>query len=264
MKTIAETLKELGDKKAFIPYLTAGDPKLESTQKFLFALAKGGSSIIELGIPFSDPMADGPTIQKAMDRALKEVSSLDQVFNLVKNSREKGLNTPILLFSYLNPILQYGIEAFAKKARKSGAQGVLIVDLTPEEGKKIKYSFKKYDLEIIFLASPTTEEKRLSLIDELADPFIYYVSRAGVTGIGQEISSTLGSEIKKIKKIVKKPLMVGFGISNADQAKEVAQYADGVVIGSALVKIIEEGKDSKETAEKIFKFTKTITDTLNK
>jgi len=246
-------------KKLFIPYIVAGDPNITVTGDFLVALEKAGAAIIELGVPFSDPVADGPTIQRASERALSKNTTLLEILDLVRHLRKsKSLTVPVVLFSYFNPIFKMGLEEFTAKAEKSGISGVLTVDLPPEEAEEYVASLSAHNIETIFLASPTTSESRLKLVDKNSSGFVYYVSRLGVTGAKKDISDTLSQEIANLKKFVKKPIAIGFGISTPAQAKTVSQYADAVVVGSALVDLIEKNPDPEKAIVAISTFTKEI------
>lgn len=248
MISIKDTFLNLKEKnqKAFIPYVTAGDPDFELSKKIVKTLVACEVDIIELGVPFSDPIADGPTNQKASERALINNFSLDDVFRLVKELREDGVKTPIVLFTYLNPIFNIGFESFAKKAKLNGVSGSIILDLPPEESDEYIKAMTDNGLETIFLSSPTTSSERLALIQKYSSGFVYYVSRVGVTGAKTSISDTIEEEITKVKSIIKKPLAVGFGVSNPEQAKTLAKYGDGVVVGSSIVKIIENNHKNPE------------------
>jgi len=230
------------DRAVFVPYITAGDRGLETTGESLRALEAAGAGVVELGVPFSDPIADGKTNQLAAERALKEGTTLSGILDLVKKEREGGLKVPVVLFSYYNPILRAGKE-FATNAVAAGVDGVLVVDLPPEEAGEHKSACKDAGLSTIFLASPTTTDERLGPIGEASTGFIYYVSRLGVTGTQKSLSKTLEGDLKRLKGKVDRPVAVGFGISTPEQAREVAQLAEGVVVGSALVKLFEDGKD---------------------
>ncbi len=225
---------------AFIPYITAGDPNLEATADFVESLAKAGADIVELGVPFSDPIADGPVNQKAAERALASGTSLDNIFTTVERLRRRGAAIPIVLFTYFNPIHSMGLENFARRARSAGVDGVLVVDLPPEEAGPHIEAARAADLETVFLASPTTSVCRLSLINDASSGFVYYVSRLGVTGERPELSKTLAQEIARVRRHVTVPLAVGFGISTPEQAASVGGLADAVVVGSALVRLIAE------------------------
>ena len=252
---LMEELKEKGE-KAFIAYITAGDPNLNSTVELVQTLSDAGTDIIELGVPFSDPLADGPTNQKASERALKNGCNLGGIFEAVQEIRKRGIETPLVLFSYLNPIYKYGVERFAKRAKEVGIQSVLSVDLTPEsfvnEEIKFKLACEREGIEPIFLLSPTSLKSRWEVIESESKSFIYYVSRTGTTGAKSEISDTLVEELKMVRKEVKKPLVVGFGISKVDQVKSLSPYCDGVIVGSALVKELEESRTFSIAKNKIF------------
>lgn len=261
---INNTLKklQLENKKAFIPYITAGDPDLASTKKFVKSLVAAGADIIELGIPFSDPVADGVVNQRSSQRALENNVSLENILDLVKDLRNEDIFVPIVIFTYFNPLFKMGIENFAQKAKESKANGALIVDLPPEAAGDYKNIMDKHGLETIFLASPTTSKDRLALIDQMSSGFIYYVARNGVTGVQSDISVTLEKELAKLKENVNNPICLGFGISTPEQAKEVAKLVEGVIVGSAIVKIIEENFDSEIASEKIYDFSKSIADAI--
>ncbi|MBI3505914.1 MAG: tryptophan synthase subunit alpha [Proteobacteria bacterium] len=244
MSRLAQALRR-GGRAALVPYITAGDPSLPWTQRFVAALAEAGADVIELGVPFSDPIADGPVIQRASERALKAKTTLPKVLGLVRSLRRRGVRTPIVLFSYLNPILRLGPRAFAARARAAGVDGVLVVDLPPEEGADLREALAQAGVEAVFLASPTTDPARLGLIDSASTGFVYYVSRLGVTGARSSLSASLPAELARLRRRVKKPVAVGFGISTPEQAKAVARLCDGVVVGSALMKIVEEHRPAE-------------------
>lgn len=256
------TLKNKG-KKAFIPYITAGDPNLEATEIFIEKLVKAGADIIELGVPFSDPVADGTVNQLSSQRALKNNISLNKILDFVKRLREKNYTIPIVLFTYFNPIFRMGLENFALRANNSGINGVLVVDLPPESSSEYKEIMDKNFLETIFLASPTTSIERMKLIDKMSSGFIYYVARAGITGVQSNISETLEKEVNNLKSNVQNNICIGFGISNPEQAKEISKLADGVIVGSAIVKLIDEKEDINSISEKIYSFSKSIVDEIN-
>lgn len=225
----------------FIPFIMAGHPNQNDSINAIKALSRAGADIIELGVPFSDPVADGPINQRAAEIALAEGTTLHCVLSMIKQVRLDGIHTPIIIFSYYNPIIAMGLKKFAISAKQSGADGVLIVDLPPEEGEEI-YSFLQSEgLEIILLASPTTQSKRLDLYRKLNPAFLYYISRLSVTGIQTDISPALQQEIAEIKPLINDiPIAIGFGISSTSQAKIIAQFAQGVIIGSYLVKTLSD------------------------
>ncbi len=229
-------------KKVFIAFITAGDPRLSQTEQFVVDLVESGADIIELGIPYSDPIADGPTNIKAAERALRHHVTLKNVMDLVSKLRKKKIDVPIILFTYLNPVFHMGYEKFASAAAKAGVTGTLIVDLPPEEASDFKSIMDQNKLETVFLASPTTTNERLQRLDSCSSGFVYYVSRTGVTGIQKSVSTSLESEITNLRKYISSPIAVGFGISSGLHAKQAGKNADGIIVGSALVKIIEESK----------------------
>jgi tryptophan synthase alpha chain len=225
---------------AFVPFLTAGDPSLEWTGRFVEGLAAAGAAAVELGVPFSDPIADGPTIQAASERALEAGATLPGILDLVGRLRERGVAVPILLFTYCNPLLRMGLERFARKARTAGVQGTLVVDLPPEEAVDHRRVMARAELETVFLASPTTSDERLAVVDDASTAFVYYVARLGVTGARPSLPPSLRQRIARVRRLVRKPLAVGFGISTPDQARTVARMCDAVVVGSALVRLAAE------------------------
>ncbi|MBL8711687.1 MAG: tryptophan synthase subunit alpha [Alphaproteobacteria bacterium] len=227
-------------KSAFIPFVMAGDPNMAETEKIVAALERAGATALELGVPFSDPVADGVTVQKAAERALAGGATLNGVLELVKKLRANGVKMPICLFSYLNPIYMMGYETFITAALKAGAQGALIVDLPPEEAGDYHTAAKKNGFETVFLCSPTTTRERLKLVDDYSSGFVYYVSREGVTGAQSALPQQLEQKIAALKTELKNPVAIGFGISTPDHVKALTGKADGIVVGSALVKIIEE------------------------
>jgi tryptophan synthase alpha chain len=224
---------------AFIPFTIAGHHSLQLTEQVVDVLVEEGADVLELGVPFSDPMADGPVIQVASERASRSVS-LDDVLQLTARIHQRHPALSVVLFSYFNPIFRMGIGPFAQKAQASGVRGVLVVDLPPEESGEYRKVLASHGLQTIFLASPTTDPARIRLIDEASTGFIYYVSRTGVTGVRSELSSTLEAELASVRKLTTKPLAVGFGISTPEQARATARWADAVVVGSAFVRIVEE------------------------
>jgi tryptophan synthase alpha chain len=261
-KVIRERQQE--GRKAFVAYITAGDPNLAETMQLTQALADSGVDIIELGVPFSDPLADGPTNQRAAERALASGTSLQKILDQVTVFRKQNDKTPIVLFSYLNPIYRMGFENFANKAGSAGVDGILIVDFPPEEADAYRRSMQGAGLDTVFLASPTSDEKRLQHVDENSSGFVYYVSRTGVTGMQSQLSQSLGQEMGLVKRFVKKPVMVGFGISNPEQAVAAAQLGDGIIIGSAIVKIIEDGADTHARLQGVRQFASGIRAALDR
>jgi len=230
------------NKKALIPFITAGDPHPNMTVDLLHALVESGADMIELGIPFSDPMADGPVIQRASERALANNVGVNRTIELVKQFRSKNKTTPIILMGYANPIEAIGIENFVDLIKDAGVDGVITVDYPPEESVDFVALLKKKDIDSIFLLSPTTEDKRVQLIIEQATGFIYYVSLKGVTGSANIDIKQVTERVNNIRKFTKMPIGVGFGVRDAQTAKEVSSFADAVVIGSKIVLEIENSK----------------------
>ena len=245
------------DGKALITYIMAGDPSMEKTEDLIYALEEGGADIIELGVPFSDPLADGPVIQRASERALVSKTTLIKVLNMVSRVRERS-NIPIVLMTYYNIIFNYDERSFVKDALRAGVDGVIIPDLPPEEGQLLIELAKSAGLDTIFLLAPTSSEKRISLISKKSKGFIYYVSLTGVTGIRTELSASIAPMMEKIKRETAKPVAVGFGISDAKQAAEACGFADGIVIGSAIVKIVEENLDDEAMTARVRDFASGI------
>ena len=261
MNRIDSRFQELAQagKTAFIPYITAGDPTLDVTMEVVLALEKAGADIIELGVPFSDPIADGVVNQEAAQRALLHHVTLHDVVAMVSKLREKTA-IPLVLFTYYNPVLAYGHEAFARDAAGAGVDGVLCVDLPPEESRDYRRLLHDFGIATIYLIAPTSTEERIRIIAEASTGFIYYVSRTGVTGVRQDIESSVGDMVQAIKRYSDTPVAVGFGISTPDQAREVAGYADGVIVGSAIVRQIgEQGADPSMPAA-VGAFAKTLVD----
>lgn len=247
----------------FVPFIVAGDPDLPTTKNLILELARQGASVIELGVPFSDPVADGVTIQASAERALRNPISVKDILQIVAEVREKGCEVPIILFSYFNPILQFGLENFAEKAKESGVDGILVTDLVPEEAEDFRNILAEKDLALIMLAAPTSSDERLKKITEKASGFVYAVSRAGVTGARTDLSSDAENLVKRLRKFTDLPIAVGFGISNAEQVKETWKYSDAAVVGSAIVAEIARlslimDENSDEFVEKIGKFAKNL------
>src|SRR5947209_13743937 len=225
---------------AFIPFIMAGDPDLGATAAHLAALAAGGADLIELGVPFSDPIADGPVNQRAAVRALAAGTKLSAILQLVARHRDK-LGIPIVLFTYFNPVHARGVERFAEQAAASGVDGVLCVDLPPEEGEReLIPAMREQGVDTIFLLAPTSTRDRVGKVAACSSGFVYYVSRTGVTGERAALPPELVRDVKKLRKQLAQPLAVGFGISTPEQVAAVGEIADGVVVGSALVRLIEE------------------------
>lgn len=253
-----KTLKQQG-KKGFIPFITAGDPDLATTGELLVVLANSGATLIELGVPFSDPMADGPVIQRSSERALKHVFSLQEILDTVARAR-KQIDIPIILFSYYNPLLQFSLKRVAKTAKDAGLDGVLVTDLTPEESGEFESELRANGLDMIFLVAPTSTDERLKLVAQRASGFIYAVSRAGVTGAQSTVSAEAEKLVTRMRQFSELPIAVGFGISSAEQVKDVNRYADAVVVGSAIVAEMERVGSGPDVAEAIRQFVTGLQD----
>lgn len=247
LKTRFDALKQAG-RTALIPYLTAGDPHPDATADYMHALVQAGADVIELGVPFTDPMADGPVIQAACERALAHGTSLRRVLEIVADFREHDTETPVILMGYLNPIDAMGLDAFSTKASAAGVDGVLIVDMTAEETPEIVPTLKAHELDPVCLIAPTTGEQRIARICENAAGFIYYVSFKGVTGSASLDTSTLAAKVEHIRAASALPVAVGFGIRTPENAADVSRVADAVVVGSALVAQIAEHGDDRDSA----------------
>jgi tryptophan synthase alpha chain len=230
-------LRESGE-MGLVPYLTAGDPSLAATESFVLALADAGADVIELGVPFSDPVADGPTIQRAIERSLAAGTTLRGVLDLVRSLRAKT-EVPLMLFSYYNPVLQMGLDRFAQEAAAAGADGALITDLTPEEAGEYRAAMSKHALDTIFLAAPTSTDERLARIAEVSSGFLYVISRTGVTGAKDKLPDELPALIRRARRATRLPIAVGFGVSLPGHVSMLGGLADAAVVGSALVDEIE-------------------------
>jgi len=239
-----EALRQSG-KKALIPFVTAGDPSLAATEALIPALAAAGADLIELGIPFSDPMADGPTIQAASQRALEAGAGLAKVLDLVRRVR-RSCKTPIVLMGYFNPVFIYGSERFAQDAAEAGVDGLLLVDLPPEEADEIHAPLKRAGIDLITLLAPTTPPERRERLAAAGEGYLYYVSMTGVTGSRSVDAAAIAADVAELRRLARVPVAVGFGISSAADAAAVSRFADGVVVGSALVKLLAEAGGDAE------------------
>jgi tryptophan synthase alpha chain len=244
-----DALREAGE-LGIVAYITAGDPTLAATHKFVLALAEAGADVIELGIPFSDPLADGPTIQRASERALKVHTTLAQVIDLIREIR-KSSEVPIVLFGYYNPVLQMGLEKFAAAAASAGADGVLITDLTPEESDDYRRILSAHNLDTIFLGAPTSTDERLAKIADVSSGFLYLISRTGVTGAKDALPDDLPALLRRARKVTQLPIAVGFGISLPGHVSVLGGLADAAVVGSALVSEIENATAANPTLANI-------------
>jgi tryptophan synthase alpha chain len=244
-------------KRGFIPFITAGDPDLETTAALLVELASAGATAIELGVPFSDPVADGPVIQRASERALKHGFGIEEILQTVASVRER-VDSALVLFSYFNPLLQFGIDRLASEASASGIDGILATDLTPEEASEFVTTLRAKDLDTIFLAAPTSTEQRLQLIASKARGFIYAISRAGVTGTRPDVSAEAKKLVARVRRFSDLPVAVGFGISTSEQVAETWTYADAAVVGSAIVAEIENLSTAPDLVQRIGDFARRL------
>jgi tryptophan synthase alpha chain len=259
MSRIRDTFAKLkhSGRGGFIPFITAGDPDLATTELLLIELAKAGANIIELGVPFSDPVADGEVIQRASERALRKGVTLSDALRCISNVKEH-IDVPIVLFSYLNPLLKFGKDRLAEEAKRAGIEAVLITDLIPEESGPWSTAFRGHGIDLIFLVAPTTSNERLSRIAQQADGFIYAVSRAGVTGTRNEMPRDAESLVKRVRALSDLPIAVGFGISTAEQVRQIWSFADAAVIGSAIVGRIEKLRGSPDLVARVGEFARSL------
>lgn len=258
---IAQRFRELAQRGelGLVAYVTAGDPSLDATEQIVLAAADAGADVIELGVPFSDPVADGPTIQRASERALRSGTTLAGVIDLVRRLRART-EVPIILFSYFNPILQLGVEKFAEAAAAAGADGALATDLTPEEAGEYRAAMHKRGLDTVFLAAPTSTDERIAKITECSSGFLYLISRTGVTGTREALPEDLPSLARRVRRVTKLPLAVGFGISRPEHVTVLGGIADAAVVGSAIVAEIEKAKNAKEAAANVAKLIGALKD----
>jgi tryptophan synthase alpha chain len=254
-ETFARLKRE--NKKGFIPFITAGDPDLETTKRLMVELAHRGATIIELGVPFSDPMADGPVIQRASERALRQGFGLPEILDLVRDVR-KQTNVPVVLFSYFNPLLQFGLEKLVREVEHAEIDGILVTDLTPEEAGRFAAMLRAHEIDLIFLVAPTSTDERLKMIAERASGFIYAVSRAGVTGAREDVGREAEKLVNRVRALSNLPVAVGFGISTRDQVRDVWRYADAAVVGSAIVKMIEDSAGKSDLVPEIGRFAASL------
>ena len=248
-------------KKALIIYLMAGDPDLAMTEKLVLALEQAGADLIELGVPFSDPIADGPVIQRAAERALKSETTLASILSLVRRVRERT-DIPLILMGYENPIFKYGEARFVEDAVKAGVDGLIVPDLPMEEAAPLLAQCDRQGLDLIFLAAPTSPPARLKKLADMTRGFLYYVSMTGITGTALDDYADVRKQVQAIKRLTDKPVAVGFGISTPDRAKRVAEFADGVVVGSAVVKMISD--TGGQSAEKVAAFVRALKDAVGR
>jgi len=255
MSRIREKFGELkrSGRGGFIPFITAGDPDVATTERLLIELANAGADIIELGVPFSDPVADGEVIQRASERALRNGVTVRQVLECARNVRQHT-DVPIVLFSYFNPLLQFGQERLAAAVKQAGIDGILVTDLIPEEADSWTETLLRHRLDPIFLVAPTTSDKRLARIAQQARGFIYAVSRAGVTGERAEMTRDAETLVKRVRSVSDLPVAVGFGISTPEQVRDVWRFADASVVGSAIVRQIEKLGTSGDLVRRVGQF----------
>ena len=258
---IDERFRELSARGelGLIAYVTAGDPSLDATEQIVLAAAESGADVIELGVPFSDPVADGPTIQRASDRALRAGTTLASVIDLVRRLRART-QVPLILFSYFNPVLQMGLEKFAEAASAAGADGVLATDLTPEEAADYRAAMRARNLDTIFLAAPTSTDERLAKIAECSSGFLYLISRTGVTGTRDALPEDLPALARRVRRFTKLPLAVGFGISQPEHVSVLGGIADAAVVGSAIVAAIEKSVSAKAAAANVARLIRSLKD----
>jgi tryptophan synthase alpha chain len=241
-------------KPGLVVYITCGDPDLATSREVILAAIRAGADVIELGVPFSDPVADGPVIQRASERALHAGTTLRSVLQLAHEIRQQQPQVALLIFSYLNPIVRFGVEAFAGEAKSAGVDGVLVTDLPVEEATQHLQLMRKHQLDTVFLAAPTSPDERLKAICEASRGFVYAVSRTGITGTRQEVAADASGLVKRIKQFTSLPVAVGFGISNAQQFAEVTSFADAAVVGSGIVQVIEQSGRGESAAKAVHNF----------
>jgi tryptophan synthase alpha chain len=251
-----ENLKRDG-RKGLIAYLTAGDPSPARTPELVEALVRGGADLVELGVPFSDPIADGPVIQRAGERALKAGTTLHKVLEIAKDIRRRS-EVPLLLFTYLNPVVRYGLDRLAKDAAECGIDGCLLTDASVEEAHEYVGAMHKHGLDTVFLAAPTSTERRMKLVAKYSTGFVYLVSRTGVTGEQASLSAAVAPLVRAMRAVTDLPLAVGFGISRPEHVAELATQVDAVVVGSALVRVIEQHLESANLAQELEAFVRQL------
>lgn len=243
--------------KAFIPYITAGDPSLEATEQIILELERSGADIIELGVPFSDPMADGPVIQRASERALAHHVSVRDCLEIVRRVRNHS-EVPIVLFSYLNPLLSLGLDRLGDDLRSAGVDGVLATDLVHEEADEFRAAMRASGVDVIFLVAPTSTDERIKLVSEASTGFVYAVSRTGVTGVQQSLSEAAASLVDRVRRFTDLPVAVGFGVSTPEHVAEVWRHADAAVVGSRIVAEIESNANNPALVEKVGALTRLL------
>ena len=262
MSRIEQTFQRTRSERrtALIPFITAGDPDVESTEALVLRMTESGADIVELGVPFSDPLADGPTIQASSLRALEAGISLEKIFRMTE--RLKKARIPLVLMIYFNPVLKYGLRSFSVDCRHHGVDGVIIPDLPPEEAGLWVKEARSVDLDTIFLTAPTSPPERIRLVNQWSRGFIYHVSVTGVTGTQRELPESLERDVRRVKEHSGKPVAVGFGISTPEQAKEVSRYADGIIVGSAIVRIMDKSLSPSEMINRVGDFVSSLSEVL--
>lgn len=255
MSRISQTFEHLQKthERALIPYVTAGDPDLEMTKRLVREMVRRGGDIIEIGVPFSDPLADGPIIQRASQRALQGGTTLRKILQTVSELRHE-VDVPLVLMTYYNPVFRYGEEAFVADALDAGVDGIIVPDLPPEEGQSLMDFTTDTPLDMIFLAAPTSTSARLALISEASRGFVYYVSRLGTTGVRDQLADDLRLMLEQLRTSTSKPITVGFGVSTPEHVRLVAELADGVVVASAILKLMEDLADRTDRLEHVGDF----------
>jgi tryptophan synthase alpha chain len=249
--------------KVLVAYITAGDPTPKRTPALVAALERGGADLIELGLPFSDPVADGPVIMRAGDRALKAGTTVAKVLEIAREIRRTS-EIPLLLFTYLNPVIRYGLDRLAADAKAAGIDGCLLIDASVEEAESYVNAMRAAGLDTVFLVAPTSTERRLQLVAQYSSGFVYLVSRTGVTGVQNTVSETVGPLLAAVRAATKLPLAVGFGISTPAHVAEIAKVADGIVVGSAFMRLIEENAAAPDLEQKLETFTRSLKEPICK
>ena len=255
-------LKE-NNKSGLFPFVTAGDPNLEFTKSLIKSLASSGADGVEIGVPFSDPLADGPTIQRASMRALEAGTNLKSVINMISEIREELKDLPLVIMTYYNPILAMGVDIFVKESSLAGVDAVIVPDLPPEESMNLLKSMEEYPIELVFMLAPTSTDERISLVNEFGGGFIYYVAQMGVTGARESLDKDLNLSLNKINERKKLPVLVGFGIKTPQQAAEVSQFAEGIIVGSALIDLIEQNSNIEDKLDAASKYISSLKSAMN-